>query len=268
MGRKRNTLNKKNSGVTDQQKKVISSSPLRSCEIVTYVSEYHIKEVLERWQDLIKEYAFIRHDHDKYTQEDVEDWKTANKSDDCPFQEGQLKQKHYHVLLVFWKQVRASTVLSWFFDPYGFQNSRVSRIKGTLADAYRYLDHSNRPDKFQYPRQCIQCSSIEYWENLDDYTTDNEDPLRDALIDRLDGVPYRDLVMRYGRDFIVNSRSLDHCVDTIVREEGYTRDIVSLQDSIYEMERQVILLVKQKARLEADIKAFSEVLSNANSRRN
>lgn len=253
MGRKRSV--KSSTAVTGQQRKVVKSSVLRSCEVVTYTSHYHIENVLQRWSNYIKEYAWIYHDRDTYTQEDVEDFKSSNPSVDCPFNEGDLKVPHKHILLVFWQTMRSSTILNWFADPYCGQNSRINRIQGSLADAYAYLDHRNRPDKFQYPSQAIICSSREFWEDLDDYS-DTVDPLRDALFERLEGVPYKDLVLRYGRDFIIHSSSVDYCVKTIQKEEGNFNELYLMDSEVRVLEDKLIEMQKEKERLESKIKAL------------
>ena len=122
---------------------------VRSCEIVSrlYNDEGEVlfdmeklSDVLKAKSHIIKEYAFIIHDKDVYTEAD------ERKNPD--HKEGEFKPAHIHLLLRFERKQPQNTkfICKWFEVPENF----VSKINSTFEDAVLYLAHINAPDKAQY----------------------------------------------------------------------------------------------------------------------
>lgn len=128
---------------------------IRRCEIVTNLKDgdkvlfdmENMKEVI-RTKDCIKDYSYIIHDNDRYTEKDEE----KNPNHKC----GDLKQPHIHLLLRFEKDQpqQLEYVAKWFDITPNF----ISKIKGRWEDACLYQLHLNAPDKFQYDIEDVECN--------------------------------------------------------------------------------------------------------------
>lgn len=96
----------------------------------------HFRQVL-REKDCIKEYAYIIHDKDKYT--DNDEAKNPNHK------EGELVPAHIHALLRFTCPQDTKYIAMWFQIEENF----LQKTHGWL-NAVRYLTHLNAPEKYQY----------------------------------------------------------------------------------------------------------------------
>lgn len=119
---------------------------LRRCEIVTNLKNgddicfdmEKLPKVLSEKKSAIKDFSFILHDKDKYTQEESE----KNPARKC----GELKAAHIHLLLRFHQPQNPKYIAKWF----GIKENFVSKIYGSWEDACLYQIHWNAPDKYQY----------------------------------------------------------------------------------------------------------------------
>ena len=71
-----------------------------------------------------------------------------------------------------------------------------------MSDCFSYLDHHDKPDKFQYDDSLIVCDDLAYWQGLK--KGDTEERVLNIVDDLIAHVPYRELVRRYGRDIVIN----------------------------------------------------------------
>ena len=99
---------------------------------------------------------YILHDKDFYSELDVDAWMAANKSEDCPFQVGELKKPHYHV--VAWN--KSPILLGNAATKFGLDSNYIQRTK-SLKGAIRYLIHKDNPEKFQYDAAAIIRNDVE-----------------------------------------------------------------------------------------------------------
>lgn len=128
---------------------------IRRCEIVTNLNDgdnilfdlENMKEVI-RTKDCIKDYSYIIHDNDRYTEDDEE----KNPNHKC----GNLKSAHVHLLLRFEpdQPQQLEYVAKWF----GIAPNFICRIKGRWEDACLYQIHKNAPDKYQYDIDDVECN--------------------------------------------------------------------------------------------------------------
>lgn len=122
---------------------------VRSCEIVSRLKNNSgeilfdvekLPEILADKSNCIKEYAYIIHNKDLYTE--------ADESRNSEHKAGTLKPEHIHLIMRFERNQpqQFSSISKWF----NIQDNFVSKIHGTFEDAILYLSHINAPDKAQY----------------------------------------------------------------------------------------------------------------------
>ena len=123
---------------------------MRRCEIVSNLESEdgeklfdieRMKQVLEeKSKTCIKEFSYIIHDKDVYTEED----ERKNEKYKC----GELKPKHIHLLLRFFENQpqKLKNIAGWFQIPPNF----VSKIHNRWGSAVLYQIHANCPEKYQY----------------------------------------------------------------------------------------------------------------------
>ena len=70
------------------------------------------------------------------------------------------------------------------------------------ADCFNYLNHKDKPEKYQYPDEAIICDDWKYWKSIQ--SGENDDKTLNILDDILAGVGFRELAKRYGRDLVIN----------------------------------------------------------------
>lgn len=169
--------------------------------IVTYLNEEDLHRVLESKLDkgIITNYAYINHDKDIT-------------------KEGELKKAHRHCIILCKSPVLGSRLQNWFKglnDEGGESNTLIEKLKSKKG-AFAYLTHENDPDKYQYSREEVICSDDDYFDNLEEKTTDKS---WEALEDLLNGMSLRDCAKKYGRDFIIHYSAYRTLADDIVYQE-------------------------------------------------
>lgn len=132
--------------VEDIAAKAGSNLTMRRCEIVSNLADRegntlfdmdNLQQVLED-RACIKNYAYIIHDKDTYTEEE--------EKQNPEHKNGTLKTPHIHLLLRFTSPQHLKNIAQWF----GIGENFVSRIHGNFESAVRYLTHHNAPDKYRY----------------------------------------------------------------------------------------------------------------------
>lgn len=154
-----------------------------------------IDEVLIEKAELIKNYALILHDKDK---------------DD----NGNAKKNHYHMLIKTLNPYTASSVNKWFDDDEGANS--LCELCNTPKRAFEYLIHKNNPEKFQYNIDEIEGNWI--------FESSNTDPLTDAFFDYANGMKLKDLISKYGRDFIIHYNQIKMIYLDYKQEEEFKND--------------------------------------------
>ena len=106
-----------------------------------------IQEALEKHTNSIKRYAFILHDKDSYTFDDVQQFKERfGVTDDSKLpKEGELKPPHFHIVLELKNALRLDLIGRWFNVNSNYVNKSVGM--GAFYDNCEYLLHSNPNQK-------------------------------------------------------------------------------------------------------------------------
>lgn len=163
----------------------------RFFSLVTYLSEEEIVSVLNNHSSSVVAYAYIYHDRDNV-------------------------EPHYHLVLRLSSSWTSSAVLKWF---KGFPQNSFIQIVHDRSAIVQYLTHENESDKFHYSQSDIVDAGLS-----DICSSSEADNLGlDIVEDIVSGVPTRELVRRYGRDFIIHSASYFVISDMIMKEEGLKR---------------------------------------------
>lgn len=172
----------------------------RNVVCITYAPLDVIKRSLQMHATSIRAYAYIY--HDRFTDAELADAKNGHK------------EPHYHIIIRLYRSFTLSSIKRWFacVDDNGVLiNTHVVPCSDVGA-YYDYLIHKYDPDKYQYNLSDVTCS------NPLDFTEDqsvNQDNLTDALDDILRGVSAYTIAKKYGRDFIVHSKTLFELADRI-----------------------------------------------------
>lgn len=169
----------------------------------TYCEEDFVLKVLDLHSNQIKAFAYCVHDCD------VND-------------NGEIKEKHIHVLLLLNYPYPPATVCNWFSNTDS-EGKKINTLWEKLVYPslmYRYLIHEDNPEKYQYDPSLRICSELKYF--LDETSTDDVAQL--ALFDLLDGVSLREVARRYGRDFIYHYGHIKQIYEDIKLEEGIKND--------------------------------------------
>lgn len=114
----------------------------------------NIKEGLSR--KTIKEYAYVLHDKDVWTQ-DAFDYHVQENGDEPEWQVGDVKERHWHINIKCSPAMDIQTIANWFGVPV--QCIRIKKGHGTFLDCVEYLTHEHKAQqllgKYRYPDEEI-----------------------------------------------------------------------------------------------------------------
>lgn len=148
--------------------------------LITYHTPETVQTVLDMYKHKIAHWAYIVHDKDKN-------------------EDGTDKQSHMHILLHLKNGMTLTAVRALFPDNQNTLGQVVVDKVGCVA----YLTHSNAPEKYQYSDIDIVSNDIEYFQNLTNKSERNDDFIQ-LLDDIISGTSFREMVKRYGRDYVIN----------------------------------------------------------------
>ena len=153
---------------------------VKRCEIVSNLSNgdktlfdmNNLKLVLSS-KACIKDYCYIVHDKDVYTE--------ADELKNPDHKEGRLKPAHIHLLLRFQdnQPQKLSNIAKWFKIPENF----VQKIKSSWLNALSYQIHKNAPEKYQYDVSGVNCN-FDYVSEIADLGKKKE-PVINGIIERI-----------------------------------------------------------------------------------
>lgn len=184
-----------------KNKKYQSDKRSRNFSLISYLDEIHIQMVLCEHANHIKACAYIYHDRDLK-------------------EDGTKKESHRHILLCLYNQRYESSIHNWFNR---FENddgdliNTHTQVCRDISNTYRYLTHKNAKDKVQYSQDEIKGVNLDFFKQVDKH---DEDTALSALNDMLNGVPYRQIFERYGRDVMYHISQLQTCYIMIKQEEA------------------------------------------------
>lgn len=177
----------------------------RSFSLSTYLEKKQVSDVLLKHDKQIRAYAYIEHNKDIT-------------------EDGKPKERHIHILL---RSVNARTVediKNWFkgfTDINGLPVNTLGQEMHDISSSFEYLTHSTeqaiKDGKYQYDESDIVSNDLSYFkENL----SNDEDNISLALQELLEGIPLKEVAVKYGRDFIIHYQSIKMCFNDIQEQLG------------------------------------------------
>ena len=192
---------------------------VRELFLISYLpSSDIINDILDKKIKNIKSYAFIYHNKDIYINDILDD------KNEVIHIKGDLKIPHYHIYLRLKVSREPDEIKRWFMpkelkDENGLPYNCLSqKVKSSVA-CIEYLTHKNEPEKYQYSENDIISYNID--SVLENDAIDNS---IDIVEDMLSGFSTRELVKRYGRDFIYHYSSYSAIVAKIKYEDAISPD--------------------------------------------
>ena len=192
---------------------------VRELFLISYLpSADIINDILDKKLKNIKSYAFIYHNKDIYFNDILDD------KNELIHKKGDLKTPHFHIYLKLKDSREPDEIKRWFMpkgliDDNGLPfNCLSQKVKSSFA-CIEYLTHKNEPEKYQYSENDIVSFNIE--SVLENDAIDNS---IDIVEDMLSGSTTRELVKRYGRDFIYHHSSYSAIVEKIKYEDSIAPD--------------------------------------------
>lgn len=188
--------------------------------LVTYLDEASIIKVLLAHTEQIRAYAYALHDKDVYEDDDE--------------RAGELKEAHYHIVICTYNGHSVNAILRWFrgfFDEEGKSINTFSIIYKDKFQAYDYLDHSNAPDKYQYPHSIVQSNNHDFF-NVEDMDTGNS-----IIEGMIKGVPYSTLRKRFGTHFVLNFQKYKYYLEEELVMHHYDPE----QEFVFDAQKQRFL---------------------------
>ncbi len=205
----------------------------RNYGLITYHSEEVVKMVLQVHAKRIRHWAYILHDKDTYEHDVYEKDEKGNTTANLLHRKGDIKEKHFHLLLCMNNAMSLAAVRNLF--PTG-ANTLGQGIRDK-SDCFNYLNHKDKPEKYQYPDEAIICDNPDYWKSIQG--GEDDDRTINILDDIISGVGFRELAKRYGRDLVVNYHKYWEFAKAVERTEradieklpeGMTSENVNVHD--------------------------------------
>lgn len=166
----------------------------RNFSLVSYLSIEQLSCVLLEHDRQIKQYAYILHDKDD-------------------------KQEHIHLILCLVNATSITAVRSWFAGFVDEKDMDINTLVQECHDyqsAYLYLTHNTeqakKEGKHLYNEEDVYCSNFDYFKGK---TVNSDDNITLALEEILNGVPLKDVALKYGRDFIIHYHSIKSLINDI-----------------------------------------------------
>lgn len=172
------------------EKKEKKSTPKkhRHFAMSTYISLEEIQEYVKK--DTIEKYAYILHDKEE-------------------------SEPHYHLVVSFsnprtWDGVKKD------FAKYD-QNTLVKVVK-SLDGVLDYLTHRNKPEKYQYPEEAVTNNG--YYRGGYRRNVDVEQDIAITIVEAiLEDLPKRELLKRFGREYVIYRKQYESLASDIRIEE-------------------------------------------------
>ena len=168
--------------------------------IMTYASEKQIQDVVLAHQSSIRAWSYIYHDKDE-------------------------AQPHYHVIFRTYSTWYNTAIEKWFKglkDRSGEHINTFCEKANDLVALEHYLTHddfeSRQKGKYQYPKSAIRDYGL--WDIVP--RKDSFDDSYDVINDIISGMTVRDLVRRYGRDYVYHRFAYEEIADKIITEDGFS----------------------------------------------
>lgn len=178
---------------------------VRSFCLSTYLTKSEVGEILRKHERQIRAYAYIEHDRD------------VNK-------DGTPKPRHIHLLLRTVNGRTVEDIRNWFkgfTDEKGMPVNTLGQEMHDIGSSFEYLTHDTEAaiseGKFRYDSADIVSNDVEYFKGTSERDEDN---ISLAVMDLCNGIPLREVALKYGRDFIIHYANIKLLFNDIQLQEG------------------------------------------------
>lgn len=189
--------------LTERQKAYFTNLRSKWFDIVTYLSTEDVELYLSGLSSFA--YAYITHDNP----EDLLDKET-----------GHLKKVHTHIVLCLNERSRASR----FVRMFNTTEIRVISTTNQLDGSFKYLTHESKNAikqvKVKYENSKLKGFNLELFYNLQSIEVSNN--TLDIIDGLICGLSFRELVARYGKDFVYHYEQYRIMAKKIAIEENLT----------------------------------------------
>lgn len=182
----------------------VSRAKDRHFFIRTYLSEIQIKVIITAHN--VQHYAYILHDKDLK-------------------EDGKLVEPHYHIVLSLYNKNSVSAVNRWFG---GFTDSKGQFIQSRVELAvdrfqcFDYLTHSTKAciesGAYIYDKSLIKCDDFGFFNGS---RSADFDKATNIILDLAKGVPYEQMMYRYGREWVINHQKYIDYLCLMYRQESF-----------------------------------------------
>lgn len=168
--------------MTEKQKRFFTAMQSKQYDVVTYLDLLDVYRIL----DSLDCYAWSLcvHDNEK----------------DLINEDGTFKKVHTHIVIIFENRVRGSRLVR-LFNSTEIRNIITNK---QLVGSYLYLTHESekaiREKKVKYERSKRQYYNEQFFLTIEDYQSTNT--ALDIIDSIISGCSHRELVARYGREFV------------------------------------------------------------------
>lgn len=171
--------------------------------VITYASERQLQDVIIAHQSSVRAWAYIYHDKDE-------------------------AEPHYHIIIRTYDAWYNTAIERWFKglkDSQGNDINTFCEKANDLVVLEQYLTHddfeSRKQGKYHYSRSQIHDFGL--WDIVP--CKDSFDDSFDVVNDIINGMSAKDLLRRYGRDYLFHRYAYEEIADKIIMEDGYRKTV-------------------------------------------
>ena len=143
------------------------------------------------------------------------------------------KRIHWHLLCTFkvWKSLAS---IKSIID--NGQNVLGEEIHDKQA-AFRYLSHKDNPEKYQYNEELIKSDDKGFWRG------EEQGDVVELIDDIIEGMSFRDMAIKYGKDFVKNYKVYAHYAALVEAQETNER-VKLLKNPAEEVDREQLTFLQ------------------------
>lgn len=147
--------------------------------------------------------------------------------------EKEEKEMHWHLLCTFkvWKSL--ASIKSMIDNG---QNVLGEEMHDKQA-AFRYLTHKDNPEKYQYEEELIKSDDKGFWRG------EEQGDVIELIDDIIKGMSFRDMAIKYGKDFVKNYRTYAHYATLVEAQETHER-IKLLENPVEEVDHEQLTFLQ------------------------
>lgn len=138
-------------------------------------------------------------------------------------------EPHTHLLIKFYRNQRVNKLVDYFHA------DSVADCSNSIKARWNYLIHNSetcrKEKKYQYDIKDILTNDFNFFDNLTD--VQQEDTIAINVVnDILNGCSERELIIKYGRDYVIHRTHYMTCANAVMFEESYNIKPIAYHDSL------------------------------------